>query len=205
MRVIVDTLAPRLDLKAERGASGEVTAHWDVVDAALDPASFKLEYQFGGGVWQSVAIDPDAQHVAKLTLVGETLLWPAGSGRVSLRASVADRAGNPAVSQAQIEVSAPAATAAAGAIPARPGSPLANSASVNPPPSAGANRTLIEWPAESTADTLGRSIPGAGSTGSRPVGQDSAWRVAKSGTGPGVTSPASSGVTTQTVALCCCP
>jgi hypothetical protein len=205
LRVIVDTLAPRLDLKAERGANGEVTAHWDVVDTALDPASFKLEYQVGGGVWQSLAIDPDAQHVAKLTLVGETLLWPSGSGRVSLRASVADRAGNPAVSQAQIEVPAPAATAAAGAIPARPGSPLANSslanpAGGNPPPGAGANRTLIEWPAESTADTLGRSIPGAGSTGSRPAGQDSAWRVAKSGNAPGTTSPASSGVTAQTVA-----
>ena len=48
LRVIVDTLAPRLDLRAERGADGEIIARWDVLDTAIDPATFKLEYQVAG-------------------------------------------------------------------------------------------------------------------------------------------------------------
>ena len=80
LRVVVDTLAPRLDLSATRGAGSEVTAHWDVVDTAVDPATFKLEYQIAGGAWQTLALAPDAQHVAKMTLVGETAWWPAAGG-----------------------------------------------------------------------------------------------------------------------------
>ena len=40
-----------------RGAGSEVTAHWDVVDTAVDPTTFKLEYQIAGGAgrrWPSL-------------------------------------------------------------------------------------------------------------------------------------------------------
>ena len=82
LRVIVDTLAPRLDLRAERGANGEITAHWDVVDTAIDPASFKLEYQFAGGGWQTLAIESgvatrrEANACRRNVLVAAGRKWP---------------------------------------------------------------------------------------------------------------------------------
>jgi len=172
LRVIVDTLAPRLELRAERGTDHEITIRWDVVDTAIDTATFKLEYQFGGGAWQTLAVEPESQHLARLTLVGETLWWPpAGSGKIVLRASVADRAGNPAVSQFQLEgISPPAAQTTTAAMPR------------NQPAAAGQpGRKLLEWPAEPTAETLGRSMPGAAAGGGRRAGPDSDWRVAKGG------------------------
>jgi hypothetical protein len=192
LRVIVDTLAPRLDLRAERGTDGEITVHWDVVDTAIDPATFKLEYQFAGGAWQTLAIEPESQHLAKLTFVGETLWWPpAGSGKIVLRASVTDQAGNPAVSQFQLD---------GNIAPAAQGTPAA--AARNQPSTVGPpGRKLLEWPAEPTAETLGRSLPGAASGGGRRPGQDSAWRVAKGGsTGHDPNGPAGPRVSTQTVA-----
>ena len=172
LRVIVDTLAPRLDLRAERGADGEVTAHWDVVDPAIDPATFKLEYQSAGGAWQTLAIEPQSQHLAKLTLVGETLWWPpAGSGKIVLRASVTDRAGNPAVSQFQLDGSTPLCGSRDDG--------CRGPQSVRKREPAGAK--LLEWPAEPTAETLGRSVPGTAPGGGRRSGQDSAWRMAKGG------------------------
>ncbi len=193
LRVIVDTLAPRLDLRAARGANGEITAHWDVVDTAIDPATFKLEYQSADGTWQTLAVEPESQHLARLTLVGETLWWPpAGSGKIALRASVADRAGNPAVSQFQLDAGSPPPTQGPAATAGRnPSSPVGGST----------GHKLLEWPAESTGETLSRSVPGAVPGGGRRPGQDSAWRVAKGGpVDRDSNSLAGPRVSTQTVA-----
>ncbi|HTU27666.1 MAG TPA: hypothetical protein VMF30_19805, partial [Pirellulales bacterium] len=193
LRVIVDTLAPRLDLRAERGPNGEVIAHWDALDAAIDPGKFQLEYQFAGGPWQAVAVDPESQHVARMTLVGETQWWPpAGSGKIALRATVFDRADNPAVSQFQLDLAeppvaqgapqaavqgaaaAPPTTSAAGNTAAAGGA--ASGASANP-------RKLLEWPAESTGETLGRGVPGGATTVGRKFASDADWRAAKGNAG----------------------
>jgi hypothetical protein len=139
-----------------------------------------------------LAIEPESQHLARLTLVGETLWWPpAGIGKIVLRASVTDRAGNPAVSQFQLDGNSPAAAQEATAA-----APRDQAATTSPPA-----RKLLEWPAEPTAETLGRSLPGAAATGGRRPGQDSAWRVAKGGaTGRDSNPPAVSRVSTQMVA-----
>ena len=145
--MIVDTLAPRLDLRAERGADGEITAHWDVVDTAIDPPASNWNTNRPGAPGRPLAVEPESQHLAKLTLVGETLWWPpAGSGKIVLRASVTDRAGNPAVSQFQLDGNGPPAAQATTAAAARN-----QSAAAGPP-----GRKLLEWPAEPTAETLGR-------------------------------------------------
>ncbi len=49
LRVIVDTMKPRLDLTASRGEAGEVKASWQAVDPLLNPDSFKIEYQTSSG------------------------------------------------------------------------------------------------------------------------------------------------------------
>jgi hypothetical protein len=193
LRVVVDTLAPRLDLKAERGADGEIKVHWDVLDTSLDPATFKLEYQVASGAWQTLAIDPDSQHVAKLTLVGETLWWPpAGSGKIVLRANVSDRAGNPAVSQYPIEGN--------NSSTARGGTTTDMTVAKQPATTTPDGRKLLEWPAEPTSETLSRSLPGSGPGNGRRPAQDSSWRVSKGGINNDATLAPGRRLPAQTVA-----
>ena len=103
--VIVDTITPRVDLSAARGENGEIIAQWHVLDTGLKADSFKLEYQNGASDgWLPLAIDAQTQRAAKYTLVGEaTWFPPGGRGPISLRASVADEAGNTAVTQVQVK------------------------------------------------------------------------------------------------------
>ncbi len=105
LQVIVDTITPRLDLSAARGADGEIVASWHVLDTGLKADSFKLEYQAAPGAeWLPLAIDAPLQRSSKYTLIGEATWWPpASAGPLILRASVADEAGNTAVSQAQVK------------------------------------------------------------------------------------------------------
>ena len=77
LKVVVDTVAPRLDLTARRGAAGEIVVRWQAVDPYLKPTSLKLEYQ-------STAGGPD-------------------DGAVTVRADIPDASGNPAVSQAIVQ------------------------------------------------------------------------------------------------------
>ncbi|HZZ27034.1 MAG TPA: Ig-like domain repeat protein [Pirellulales bacterium] len=103
LRVMVDTLAPRLDLTATRGEAGEVKAGWQAVDPLLDPDSLKIEYQTSAGTWRAVAVEHTAPGANRSTTTG-TLTWfptDAAAGSVEVRAEISDRAGNVTVSQAQ--------------------------------------------------------------------------------------------------------
>ena len=138
LRVIIDTVPPRLELTAEQGASGEVTARWRAVDPHLQPDSLKLEYQAGtNDPWEPLAIDPPtAGAKERRTLTGSTTWWPKSStGAIMVRAKVDDRAGNPAVSQARAASTAPAP----------------------PPPSSAATRGVD--PDRAAADASGRTAP----------------------------------------------
>jgi len=111
LKVLVDTVPPRLDLTATLGARGEVIVGWQIVDPNLKPDSLKIEVQSGAGEsWEAVPIDsspslspPDAAPARpRLTLVGRTTCWPkAGKGPMTVRAQVADSAGNLANNQVQ--------------------------------------------------------------------------------------------------------
>jgi hypothetical protein len=111
LRVVVDTVPPRLDLAAVRGAGGEVIARWQIVDPNLKAESLKIEVQSGPDEpWQGVAIDTRVNR-SRYTLVGQTTCWPKpGKGPITVRAQVSDRAGNLASSQtvAKAEGAAPA-------------------------------------------------------------------------------------------------
>ena len=104
--VVVDTAAPVIELNAERGPAGEVTARWRVEDRQLDPESFKLVYQ---GIedregWHEVSTPPLHGDASGEIYHGEAVL-PVVAMRtaMNLRAEVRDRAGNPAVMQVRVE------------------------------------------------------------------------------------------------------
>ncbi len=106
LKVIVDTVAPRLELSARRGAAGEIVAHWQAVDPHLKPATFKLEYQTGpADPWESVAVDSPPSAM-RHTSTGDATWWPKpGNGPINVRATITDTAGNPAVTQAVVATS----------------------------------------------------------------------------------------------------
>ena len=106
LKVIVDTIAPRLDLSVKRGEAGEIVAHWQAVDPNLKPGSFKLEYQSNStGPWERVAVGASPSAM-RHTQTGEATWWPRDtSGSILVRAEIADTAGNPAVSQATVKLS----------------------------------------------------------------------------------------------------
>ncbi len=104
--VVVDTAAPVIELTAERGPAGEVTARWRVEDSQLDLESFKLVYQ---GIedregWQEVSTPPLHGDTSGSIYNGEAVLPVVGvRTAMNLRAEVRDKAGNPAVMQVQVQ------------------------------------------------------------------------------------------------------
>jgi hypothetical protein len=178
LKVIVDTLPPRLDLTATRGPAGEITARWQIVDPNLKPESLTIEYQPAPNQpWERLAIEP-ATATARYTSTGETTWWPkAADGSATVRAQVTDRAGNPAVSLVQVTSGAAAADAASqNAAKAAPQAAVKADAT-SAGPIAGdrsadlANSTSgrVNWPAEPAPGDdqprgQNRSLPAGGST-----------------------------------------
>jgi hypothetical protein len=99
LRVLVDTTPPKLDIKAVRGEAGQMTARWQVAEAAPKPESLKLHYRTAPDApWQPVTIDWQKVKASGSTQSGEVTWWPpAGTKDLEIRAEVADAAGNPAV------------------------------------------------------------------------------------------------------------
>lgn len=123
LRVVVDTTPPRLELQAARGEAGQITARWQIADANPDPRSLVLQFRSSNmPEWQLVAVDHQAQQVSRGLVTGQVSWWPAAQrGFVQLRAEVADQAGNPAVSHAQVDLAEPAEQEQVAAMP--PASP----------------------------------------------------------------------------------
>ncbi len=104
LRVIVDTVPPKLELAAERGSSGQVVVRWRVTESHLKPESLTIQYRAEfDKPWQTVAIDRLPEATNGPEHVGEATWWlPVGVERVEIRGEVADMAGNTAVSHAQL-------------------------------------------------------------------------------------------------------
>jgi hypothetical protein len=113
LRVIVDTTPPNLQLKVQRGPDGQITAQWDINEIRLKAGSFLLQYRVGADrPWETVAIGPNNHRIDHNAQVGEVTWWPrATNGTLQVRAEVADEAGNPAISHAQVELGSPPAIA----------------------------------------------------------------------------------------------
>jgi hypothetical protein len=105
LRVVVDTLAPRLELFARQSPTGEVTVSWRMLDRNPRPDTFRLEFQPQGSTrWQAVTMPaPSDQHID----TGEVTFWPgATTGPIVIRAQVTDQAGNPSVAQTELDLRA---------------------------------------------------------------------------------------------------
>lgn len=105
LKVIVDTLAPRLDVTAERLSAGELSAQWQIVDPSLKPDSLKIEYRTDDtGEWEELAASQARITEGRSTLTGDGVWWPQNApGPITLRIQVSDQAGNPAVTQVVVK------------------------------------------------------------------------------------------------------
>ncbi len=101
LRVIVDTLPPRLDLTATRSPTGEVSAHWTAVDPLIKADSIVIEYQAQGDLgWHPVSFEAPRDDPSRSTTSGDVNWRPATAGPMIVRAEIRDRAGNMAVTTA---------------------------------------------------------------------------------------------------------
>ncbi len=158
LKVVVDTMPPKLQLEAEQGQAGQITARWQVDDAHSQPGSLTIQYRTtSDGPWQQVAIDRPSQPASGLPQTGQVTWWTqAGSGKIQIRAEVSDTAGNLAVSHAQVKLGE-----GAGGSPARTAEkPRSGWRASVPGPADTA------WPAERSADNLGADDP----SGPAPTG-----------------------------------
>ncbi|HEX4148932.1 MAG TPA: Ig-like domain repeat protein [Pirellulales bacterium] len=181
LRVLVDTAHPQLDLIVTRGEAGEVRARWRVSDANLPPDGLKLSYRGTGssGSWQAVAIDPiQGAGRPDAPATGEATWWPEHiTDGITVRAEVADMAGNTTSSQGQLEPSnQPAVGKAAEGVrtpePLATAPPPATYPTSQPdkpesppsPPATQPKPRATQWPAQTTPDVVATQTR-------RPAGQ----------------------------------
>lgn len=182
LRVVVDTVAPELQIDAQRGTAGQIVARWRLRDPNLKTDGLTIQYRTSAtGPWQSVAISPQNSRVEGDTQTGEVTWWPQpGSGDIQVRAEGTDLAGNPAVSHAQVKatpqnVPGPTQTASDTISPWRPGT-------TTPLTGPGSTAATVEsrygttpaTPVSTTADRYGRPPSvgsGMGSTANLPPGE----------------------------------
>ncbi len=153
LKVIVDTVAPRLDLTATRGSSGEIVAQWKAVDPHLKQGSFKLEYQAdSSGLWERVAVDSPPSAM-RHTVSGEATWMAKANGSITVRAEITDLAGNPATAQAVVKIDGPPYDGGLAGSPSN----AAGGAGGQAWRSENVAGNPAQWPADrSTVDPLGR-------------------------------------------------
>ena len=104
LRVVVDTTPPRLYLDAYHGPAGEIVVDWEVIEVNPNPESLRIHYRTGPTeTWEPVAINHRHQTIRDAVQSGRVTWWPPPDAqRVEIRGEVADMAGNPAVTHAQV-------------------------------------------------------------------------------------------------------
>jgi hypothetical protein len=155
LSVQVDTSVPQLELSGVRGEAGEVHVQWEATDANLDPASLQIAVRCEPGQqWQRLAIGRPPPTADSRSRSGQAAwLPPPACAAVLVRAEVRDRAGNPAVRQTRIVLSADAGANRAATIEAAAGRSPAVSPGIigrngaDPPPG-----TVQRWPADRASD-----------------------------------------------------
>lgn len=160
LRVIVDTLEPRLDVQAAASPTGEIQVQWQAVDDAIAADTLKIQYQEALGRPYRPVSAPAGQPSARNTVAGRAT-WQAepNSYFVSIRVEIQDRAGNAAEVIRRLIV--PTAlnartTPSAGAPPA--GAAPAGAAEAGVPPDPMANYGMAEEPASPPAPFVEQEV-----------------------------------------------
>jgi hypothetical protein len=86
MKVIVDTLPPRVEFREAPARGEQIGVTWGVQDENLDPNSLRLDVLNSNGQWTPVGI--------KQSMRGEAYFTPNVRGRIELRLSIQDLARN---------------------------------------------------------------------------------------------------------------
>ena len=101
LRLIVDTQKPDLKMTALVSPSGQPELTWSVTDATLNPATLKIEYQDAAGSdenWRGVELSAKENVASASGIAGKkSLVLPAGTKAINVRAEVSDVAGNKSI------------------------------------------------------------------------------------------------------------
>jgi hypothetical protein len=126
---------------AERGAPGEIRAHWRSSDPHLLPKSMRVEYQLGSArEWLPVAVDNPK--TTATSAAGEAIwIVDASAKKINIQAQVLDEAGNVAKTLRTIDLAVASPDKGANWRPL--------GAEKEP-----ANDVVTNWPGERTNDTL---------------------------------------------------
>lgn len=99
LQVVVDQTNPQLELRVREPSPGQVELSWRATDDHLDLNTLALEYLDPAGTdWQAVNITPMES--------GQTTWTATRAGRLFIRGSVSDRAGNTSTADAATDVRA---------------------------------------------------------------------------------------------------
>jgi hypothetical protein len=95
--VVVDSVAPLLELTLQQLAPGKVQLSWNAADANLNPSTLKIEYtQPGSDKWEQVEVTPRSS--------GQ-IAWNIDKpGQVSVRGTISDTASNDGTAKAQLQI-----------------------------------------------------------------------------------------------------
>ncbi len=111
--VVVDRTAPNLELDVSQGEDGLVTVHWSASDEHIEPGSLLLEFRdSNNSEWQTVQIEATGN--------GQTSWTSKGSGPITVRGRVTDKAGNEATRDEELKFSGLDSPAGAGTAGLRP-------------------------------------------------------------------------------------
>ena len=103
LRVLVDTIPPKLTLAAEQRSTGEIAIQWSVEDANLARKTPQLQVSYSipdqrnhyPSHWKPVAIDPLKIQSDGNKHQGELLIWPERNAvSFEIQAEIVDMAGN---------------------------------------------------------------------------------------------------------------
>jgi hypothetical protein len=165
VRVIVDTLPPRLEIQAARNPAGEIIVHWLAVDPILKADTLRIDYQVAGdSAWRPIQFQPPRDDPNRGSATGEIAVLPIAQGKANVRAQISDRAGNIAVAEAAVADRLPLADGPA------LGSPAAGSPERNAPGSGSPGFGSPAFPPPNGDNP--RMIRGLTPSGSEPPRQD---------------------------------
>ncbi|WP_166821460.1 fibronectin type III domain-containing protein [Thalassoroseus pseudoceratinae] len=100
LQVVIDTAKPDLTVNLQGTPGGRVQLSWQADDTNLDASTLKLEFlQTGTIQWETVRVQPAA--------AGQTSWTAPDRGFVTVRGSIADRAGNLQQVEKQIRLDVP--------------------------------------------------------------------------------------------------
>ncbi len=141
LRVVVDTVPPKLRLEAQRGDLGQIVVRWTIEEPNLKAGGLRIQCRAAANQpWQLVPMD-SAATTGSTVRSGEAQWWPpADYERIEIRGEAADAAGNTAVEHAEVAAKPKPLPVAA----AQPGPPKGNSTALHEPKKAVAGGATAE-------------------------------------------------------------